>query len=195
MTKTDQTFYKRKQAIIAILNRRSIAAFYYFSREYISAKARYEKHLCLSSYGPYPLLDGTPILDSPKFNRLSLKVADMYPSDNEYDAVNDHDSSDDDDKSNDENDDKVHTSETEIDDSKTNSAFEITMEGNNPEDGDEDDNIQFTDTKNEYLIDNQQSSTVTMIRPKKKLRNTSSIRSEEYMMKYEDKDTWTECFL
>ena len=186
---------QRRQAIEAKLNRRALVSFYFFAREFISKKARFEKHLCLTNSSPYPLLEGTPILDSPKFNVTCLSVADMYPSDDEYDAANDHDLSEDDDRSDDDVDDAVETALKNINDTTSDGAFEITFEGRNPEDGDSDDNIEFTDSKNEYNIGNQVVSTATMIRPKKKLRNSSSIRTEEYMTKYNDEETWTEIFL
>ena len=195
MRRKDQYSNARRQAITAKLNRRALASFYYFAREFISKKARFEKHLCLTNSSPYPLLEGTPILDSPKFNVTCLSVADMYPSDDEYDAANDHDLSEDDDKSDDDIDDAVETALKNINDTTSDGAFEITFEGRNPEDGDSDDNIEFTDSKNEYNIGNQVVSTATMIRPKKKLRNSSSIRTEEYMTKYNDEETWTEIFL
>ena len=195
MRRKDQYSIARRQAITAKLNRRALASFYYFAREFISKKARFEKHLCLTNSSPYPLLEGTPILDSPKFNVTCLSVADMYPSDDEYDAANDHDLSEDDDRSDDDVDDAVETALKNINDTTSDGAFEITFEGRNPEDGDSDDNIEFTDSKNEYNIGNQVVSTATMIRPKKKLRNSSSIRTEEYMTKYNDEETWTEIFL
>ena len=195
MRRKDQYSNARRQAITAKLNRRALASFYFFAREFISKKARFEKHLCLTNSSPYPLLEGTPILDSPKFNVTCLSVADMYPSDDEYDAANDHDLSEDDDKSDDDIDDAVETALKNINDTTSDGAFEIIFEGRNPEDGDSDDNIEFTDSKNEYNIGNQVVSTATMIRPKKKLRNSSSIRTEEYMTKYNDEETWTEIFL
>jgi hypothetical protein len=194
MARSDNIYNKRNQAIIAKLNRRAIASFYCFSKEYISKHAKYEKHICLTHKKPYAILEGTPIFESPKFNAICLRIADDYPSDEEYDSVDDY-LDQDDDVSNEDSDNNIDTIVKRDNNINKDSTFEITLEGPNPEDGEDDENVEFTDTKNEYKIENIEPSSATMIRPKKKLRNSSSIRSDEYMMKYDNMNTWTDIFL
>ena len=73
--------------------------------------------------------------------------------------------------------------------------FEVTTEDYNPEDGNDDEDLNFTDSRNEYNIDSIKPSASTIIRPKQKHRNSSNIRTKEYMDKYNDRDTWIDLFL
>ena len=197
MIRSSKKYRDRSNAIQAKLNRRALSGFYYLSRQFISRRAQINKHICLSNTGTYPLLDGTPILQSSKFNQLSLKVADMYPSDDEFDGVNDSDMSSNEDNSSDEDcDDDIQKVMKNINDKSDKGAFEVTNIEYNQEDGDDDEDFTFTDSKNEYKIETDKPiSTATIIRPKKNLRNSSCIRSDEYMAKYDDIDTWVDMFL
>ena len=116
-------------------------------------------------------------MKSSNYNELSLEIADTYPSDIEYFCDLDWSYSDDEVEDN-ENVNQIYDN-TEKCLIKANpitnaAAFEVTTSDINEEDGDDDDNVTFKDSRNEYNIDYLKPAAPTMIRHKKKLRNSSN---------------------
>ena len=144
-------------------------------------------------------LRNTPILKSSMYNDLSVEIADMYPSDIEFYCNLDCEFSDEEEtvevKHNTRYDDSIEKSLNKMNPITNANLFEVTTEDYNPEDGNDDEDLNFTDSRNEYNIDSIKPSASTIIRPKQKHRNSSNIRTKEYMAKYNDRDTWIDLFL
>ena len=215
MARSDEKYIKAREEKKKKLKTRSLAGFYYFAKEFISRKAKCEKHLCETYSEPYKLLQGTPILDSPKINQLSLTVAEMYPSDTEYGSVNDEDDKSDaeeEDKSDDDEEEEEEESDDDDDDEDksdnddeepkvidpvnfaTNKEIDdielLEKYGFNPEDKEESDNEEVYDVNNEYGVKNTKVSVTSISKI-----NKQPIRTKEYLKKYNVYDTWVDNFL
>ena len=200
MARGDDLTFAQRAANKAKLKRRALFGFYRFAKHYISLNASQDnQHISLGKTTKvFNILKNTPILKSSNYNELSLEIADTYPSDIEYFCDLDCSYSDDE-VEHEENIIKIYDN-TERCLLKANpitntAAFEVTTSDINEEDGDDDDDITFKDSRNEYNIDDLKPAPITMIRHKKKLRNSSNTRTNEYMAKYDEMGTWVDLFL
>ena len=201
MARKNDKLLKQSAKVQAQLKRRALTGFYRFAKNYISKDAsQSNNHICLGNNPRlFNTLRNTPILKSPKYNDLSVEIADMYPSDIEFYCNLDCDFSDEEEtvevKHNTRYDDSIEKSLNKMNPITNANLFEVTTEDYNPEDGNDDEDLNFTDSRNEYNIDSIKPSASTIIRPKQKHRNSSNIRTKEYMDKYNDRDTWIDLFL
>jgi hypothetical protein len=200
MARGDDLTFAQRAANKAKLKQRALVGFYRFAKQYISLNASQDNtHISLGNVSKvFNILKNTPILKSANYNQLSLDIADMYPSDIEYFCDLDCSYSDDE-VEDDENVNQIYDN-TEKCLIKANpitnaAAFEVTTSDITEEDGDDDDNVTFKDSRNEYHIDFLKQAAPIKIRPKKKKRNTSIARTKEYMAKYDDMGTWVDLFL